>query len=252
MTTTPAAPEPAFELTRLVPIDQLTTNGDWVRPLDPEHVHRLVEAESWPPIHVTPAYEVVDGAHRLAAAAHLGRSEVEVIVLQNCTDATAARQWHLTGNSVHGIPLDREHTIRVLTAMYDDGWDRSDRSTVRLLGVPMSHVVEARRRIQQRNEEWSTAPRSQLTTPTKTTGADGRARPASAVDQQAQTEALRAALDPVTNPKPNFSAIAREFGVSRNTVKAHHRALLQGVAEPLTWWTRAWRRWLSWLWRGHP
>lgn len=224
----------------MVPIDQLSTNGDWVRPLDPEHVHRLVEAKSWPPIHVTPAYEVVDGVHRLAAAAHLGLSEVEVSVLHDCQDTFAAREWHLLQNSSHGMPLNREHTIAVLMALIDDGCDRSDSSIARTTGVPKTQVAEARRRLRQRDEEWSTGSRGRLTTPVKTIGDDGRARPATEADRRAQEAAIRDALDPRTNPTPNFSAIAQEFGVARNTVKRVRRDL---EAEP-----KARPSFFSWLW----
>lgn len=189
-------------------------SGDFAvrRGVDEEHVHRLNQsADPLPPILVHHSTRrVIDGVHRLRAAALCGRTEIEVEFFHG--DEEAALIKAVEENTRHGLPLslaDRKAAAMRIIATRQD-W--SDRAIAQRTGLSDKTVAGLRRR------STSESPESNART-----GLDGRTRPVNGADgrrRAAQMVALR--------PDATLREIAQAAGVSVGTAHDVRRRLRHG------------------------
>ncbi|OKJ48645.1 transcriptional regulator [Streptomyces sp. CB02009] len=193
----------------LLPADSPRLNG-----VDAEHVRRLADIYgSLPPVLVhRTTMRVVDGMHRVAAAASMGLSSVEVQYFDGADEEAFLRS--VTANITHGLPLsvtDRKAAAeRILRARPE----LSDRSVASSTGLDAKTVASIR-------------PRSTADSPHANIriGADGRVHP---LDRTA--ERLRAAELMTKRPDLPLRAIVQETGLSLGTAHDVRRRLLRGEA----------------------
>jgi ParB-like chromosome segregation protein Spo0J len=180
---------------------------------DEEHVQRLAETDAalLPPILVHRAtMQVIDGMHRLRAAALRGQHEIAVSFFEGSEEAAflhAVRE-----NVQHGLPLstaDRKSAaIRIIVTHPA----LSDRAIASFTGLSAKTVGTLRRR--------STAGLPHLN---MRLGADGRSRPLNAA-----TGRRRAAQLVVSRPDMPVREIAKVAGVSVGTAHDVRRRINQG------------------------
>jgi len=132
----------AISLVRVDPEVQPRTTG-----IDPAHVRALAEsAEDWPPLVVVASgngFELVDGAHRFAAAQDIGLDEIEVTVVERPPDGDL-RSLSFELNRQHGRALtltDRREEAGRLLRRHPD---RSDREVGRQCGLAQPTVAKIR------------------------------------------------------------------------------------------------------------
>ncbi|MEU6039500.1 ParB N-terminal domain-containing protein [Actinomadura sp. NPDC047616] len=206
---TPSAPAPTAAV---LAISEL--RGDFAirRDVDEEHVHRLHQTEErLPPILVHHStLRIIDGVHRLRAAALGGRQEIEVEFFYGDEEDAFIRA--VAENTRHGLPLplaDRKAAaLRILAAR--PHW--SDRAIGQRAGLAAKTVAALRQR--------STADGPELNA---RTGVDGRTRPMSGVDGR-----LRAAQVIDRRPDAPLREIARIAGVSVGTAHDVRRRMREG------------------------
>ncbi|MFJ9829575.1 ParB/RepB/Spo0J family partition protein [Streptomyces sp. NPDC101160] len=193
----------------LLPADSPRLNG-----VDDDHVRRLTDVyASLPPVLVHRAtMRVIDGMHRVAAAASMGLSSVEVQYFDGADEEAFLRA--VTANVAHGLPLsvaDRKAAAeRILRAQPD----LSDRVVASYTGLDAKTVATIR-------------PRSTVDSPQSNIriGADGRPHP---LDRTA--ERIRAAELMTRHPDLPLRAIVKETGLSLGTAHDVRRRLLRGEA----------------------
>ncbi|GHG38711.1 ParB/RepB/Spo0J family partition protein [Streptomyces zaomyceticus] len=193
----------------LLPADSPRLNG-----LDEEHVRHLAGIyASLPPVLVhRTTLRVVDGMHRVAAAAHQGLTSVEVRYFDGADEEAFLRS--VTANIAHGLPLSVADRKAAAGRILRSRPHLSDRSVASCTGLDSKTVAAIRPR--------STAddPRSNIRI-----GADGRAHP---LDRTA--ERLRAAELMTRHPDLPLRAIVKETGLSLGTAHDVRRRLLRGEA----------------------
>ncbi|WP_435811784.1 ParB/RepB/Spo0J family partition protein [Streptomyces zaomyceticus] len=193
----------------LLPADSPRLNG-----LDEEHVRHLADIyASLPPVLVhRTTLRVVDGMHRVAAAAHRGLDSVEVRYFDGADEEAFLRS--VTANIAHGLPLSVADRKAAAERILRSRPHLSDRSVASCTGLDAKTVAAIRPR--------STAddPRSNIRI-----GADGRAHP---LDRTA--ERLRAAELMTRHPDLPLRAIVKETGLSLGTAHDVRRRLLRGDA----------------------
>ncbi|MGW4273555.1 ParB/RepB/Spo0J family partition protein [Streptomyces seoulensis] len=207
--TLPARFTQRVRIEALQPADSPRLNG-----VDENHVRRLADIYSTlPPILVhRRSMRVVDGMHRVAAAAANGLTSVEVQYFDGADDEAFLRS--VTANIAHGLPLsvaDRKAAAeRILRARPD----LSDRAVAACTGLDAKTVAPIRPR------STADSPRSNIRT-----GADGRAHP---LDRTA--ERIRAAEIMTRRPDLPLRAIVKETGLSLGTAHDVRQRLLRGEA----------------------
>lgn len=177
-----------------------------------DHVAALAEAGiRWPPIVVhRQTMRVIDGMHRLRAAALRGEDSVEVEFFDG--DAAEAYIAAVRANIAHGLPLtlaDRKAAARRIL-----GWQpqRSDRWISGVTGLAAGTVAAIRRDI-------GTADAQQ---PSRL-GRDGRVRP---LDTAAGR--MRAWQEISARPEASLREIAKAAGISAATAKSVRDQLRRG------------------------
>ncbi|WP_255308069.1 ParB/RepB/Spo0J family partition protein [Streptomyces marincola] len=180
--------------------------------LDVEHVAALASAgNALPPIFVhRPTMRVIDGRHRVRAAALRGCETIEARLLDGHEDDLFALAVRL--NVVHGLPLttaDRTAAVRRLLGTHPQ-W--SDRAIGHIAGLSAKSVASLRRRLA--GEAAQLAGR---------VGRDGRTRPLNAV--QGRLLASRLISE---RPAASLREIAREAAISIGTAHDVRRRLKSG------------------------
>jgi ParB-like chromosome segregation protein Spo0J len=191
------------------PVDSPRLDGE-----DLEHVQALAESDAeLPPILVNRrGMRVIDGAHRLRAAALRGAETVKVVYFDG--DQEAAFVAAVEANTRHGLPLslaDRKAAAARIIASHPH-W--SDRAIARITALAATTVGSMR----------PTDGSEQLGT---RVGRDGRLRPLDGSDgRRRAAEAIKA------RPDASLREIARMAGVSPTTAGSVRDRLKQG-ADPL-------------------
>jgi ParB-like chromosome segregation protein Spo0J len=207
--TLPAGFTHRVRIETLLPADSPRLNG-----VDENHVRRLTDIyATLPPILVhRRTMRVVDGMHRVAAAAAKGLTSVEVQYFDGADEEAFLRS--VTANIAHGLPLsvaDRKAAAeRILRARSD----LSDRAVADCTGLDAKTVATIRPR------STADSPRSNIRI-----GADGRAHP---LDRTA--ERIRAAEIMTRRPDLPLRAIVKETGLSLGTAHDVRQRLLRGEA----------------------
>ncbi|GHJ96531.1 hypothetical protein SNE510_60500 [Streptomyces sp. NE5-10] len=193
----------------LLPADSPRLNG-----LDEDHVRRLADIyASLPPVLVhRTTLRVVDGMHRVAAAARQGLTSVEVQYFDGADDEAFLRS--VTANTTHGLPLSVADRKAAAERILRSRPELSDRSVASCTGLDAKTVAAIRPRSTADN------PRSNIRI-----GADGRIHP---LDRTA--ERLRAAELMTRRPDLPLRAIVKETGLSLGTAHDVRRRLLRGEA----------------------
>lgn len=204
----PGTTEVAIEA--LFPADSPRLSG-----LDMAHVHLLAQAGAGlPPIRVhRQTMRVIDGMHRLRAAAVRGDSTIEVCYFDG--DEASAFLLAVEANTTHGLPLtlaDRQAAVARIMAVCPA---MSDRAIAAAAGLSPKTVGAIRRR----------AP-AEIAEPRARIGRDGRRR---SVNPAEGRQAARRLL--AVRPDASLREISRETGISPNTVR---RVRAQMSEEPVT------------------
>jgi hypothetical protein len=183
---------------------------------DAQHVRTLAGVEGGlPPIIVhRQSMRVVDGMHRLRAAVLRGETDVEARFVDG--DAASCFVLAVEANVRHGLPLsleDRKAAAARILGLYPE-W--SDRRVASVAGLAAKTVASLR--------PYPTDDVHQLDT--VRIGRDGRARPVDAAERREMAIKLLG-----ENPTASLRAIARDAGVSPETVRGL-RTRLRGTQNP--------------------
>jgi hypothetical protein len=192
----------------LIPDHSLRCDGE-----DRSHVELLVEADDLPPILVVrPSMRVIDGVHRLRAAALKGLTHVAVEYFEG--DEEEIFEKALQANLRHGLPLSRAAREAAVRRLLSFSTQRSDRAIAAMVGLSAPTVAEIRRREQGDGIAGSAV----------RVGRDGRVRPVSA-------SAGRLAASRIFDAEPEISlrACATRAGISVGTARDVRERLRRGV-----------------------
>lgn len=142
--------------------------------IDDAHVCSLAEVlDATPPILVRAAtLEVVDGAHRVAAARALGRATIRATLEE--FDEDAAYEAHVRANARHGLALTLTERRGAALELLRRDPQRSDRDLARTCALSPTTVGAVRREAVQRGEL--------PTQPATRRGRDGKTYPAPDLD----------------------------------------------------------------------
>jgi hypothetical protein len=177
---------------------------------DADHIQRLLEAESWPPIIVhQPTMRIIDGFHRVSAATRKGLDEIDAVLIDE--------SWELAflvavrANVTHGLPLslaDRRAAARKIVRTHSELSDRAIGTTA---GLSPGTVRAIRASIVE-------APQGN-----KRLGKDGRVRPLNAAAGR------KLAADYLeSHPDASLREIATAVGISPGTVRDVRARLSRG------------------------
>lgn len=184
---------------------------------DPGHLRALADLDGpLPPIVVhRQSMRVIDGMHRLRAAQLRGEKHVQARFFDG--DEAACFVLAVEANVLHGLPLslaDRKVAAARILTSYPE-W--SDRRIATVAGLSARTVAAIR------EHRTSGARRLEAVR----IGRDGRARPLDAARRRARASKLLA-----DNPTASLRAIAREAGISPETVRGLRARLeLAGASE---------------------
>ncbi len=183
------------------------------RGVDPAHVRLLAGLDApLPPVLVhRQTMRVIDGAHRLTAAAWSGAERIRVRFFDG--DEDEAFVLAVAANNAHGLPLsfaDRSAAaVRILRAHPE--W--SDRALASVAGISAGSVRALR-----------AAAQGVPAPPAARIGRDGRIRPVSSAEGR-----LRAAELLERSPELSLRAVARQTGISLGTVRDVRQRLVRGA-----------------------
>jgi ParB-like chromosome segregation protein Spo0J len=169
---------------------------------DDQHAQVLAESgDDLPPILVHRAtMRVIDGMHRLRAAALRGQRSIEVRYFDGSEDA--AFVLAVQENITHGLPLSRRDREAAAVRLIASHPQRSDRWIAKSTGLTDKTIGAIRRR--------SPALPAQVAR----TGQDGRVRPLSTADGRRRAGAL---LE--SKPEASLREIAKVAGISLGTAR---------------------------------
>lgn len=188
--------------------------------LDLDHVAVLRDVETLPPVIVrqtAKGYECLDGAHRCAARRTAGFETVRA-VLREADDAEALAIAY-SSNKDHGLPLtlgERKAGARKLIS----GTHLSDASIASIVGLARNTVAGMRPAVQPAQNDRLDG---------KRTGSDGKARPGSKAEQEAQRDEVRKLL--TEHPDLSLNEVARRAGCSPMTVAKVREAMTKNEPE---------------------
>ena len=204
-----------------LPVQRITP-GPKVRAerIDIDHARRLIPVlDACPPIKVRQVgdgFQLVDGQHRLSAAKFDNRATVRGVVLA-LTDAEAFVEA-VKSNHGHGLPLTLPERTTAAKEMLrlDPEW--SDRVIAEVCALSPSTIGDLR----------PTVHSGQLDG--KRTEADGKRRPASKADQQAQRKLIAELL--TEHPDWSLNRVALEAKASTMTVASVRTEMQQSKESP--------------------
>jgi ParB-like chromosome segregation protein Spo0J len=176
-----------------------------------DHIRTLTEVDGpLPPIVVhRSTMRVIDGMHRLRAAASRGAKEIRAVYFDGTDQEAFVLAVKL--NAAHGLPLsqaDRAAATRRILVSYPD-W--SDRAISSLVGVSPKTVGAIRHR------SGADVPRLSVRV-----GLDGRARPDDTAERRRRASEVIAA-----RPDASLREIAGEVGISVSTARDVRERLRQ-------------------------
>lgn len=168
-----------------------------------EHARLLAGTEAaLPPIVVhRPTMRVIDGTHRLRAAALLGRSEIDVRYFDG--PAEDAFVLAVEANVEHGLPLSHSERTAAARRILRSHPRWSDRAIASVVGLSSKTVAAYRHKLGGALAEVATR-----------VGQDGRTRPLSSAE--GRRIAGRLILE---SPEASLRVIARQAGISPGTVR---------------------------------
>ncbi|MFF3438302.1 ParB N-terminal domain-containing protein [Streptosporangium sp. NPDC002721] len=170
---------------------------------DPQHIRLLFSVEAaLPPVIVhRPTMRVVDGMHRLRAAMLRGDTNIRVRFFDG--DEHDAFVIAVRENIAHGLPLSAADRAAAAGRIVRSHPHWSDRMVGKVAGLSARTVGNVRRSVSTGNAQ-----------PVSRLGDDGRIRP---LDSSAGR--IRAAELMVEEPHASLRRIARQAGISPNTVR---------------------------------
>jgi ParB-like chromosome segregation protein Spo0J len=176
------------------------------------HIARLAEVEGpLPPILVDRrTMRVIDGMHRLLAAALKGQETVSVVFFDG-SPADAFLQA-VRANVTHGLPLSQADRRAAAERIIASHPHLSDRAIAESVGLAARTVAAIRRRFG-----------AAVTQLTSRVGRDGRVRPLNSADGRSRAAAAMAA-----NPRASLREVARSAGISPATAHDVRRRLERG------------------------
>lgn len=192
-------PTVALSVASLLPADSPRIGGE-----DSEHVRSLAALSDTklPPIVVhRPAMRVIDGMHRLRAAALRGEDKIEVCFFEGSDAEAFVLAVRL--NSMHGLPLSQVDRAAAAARIIDSHPQWSNRVIASIAGLSDKTVASIRR--------CSTAeiPQSNVRV-----GRDGRTRPVNSAEGR-----RRAGLLFSERPNASLREIAGEAGIAISTAR---------------------------------
>ncbi|MBE8520451.1 ParB N-terminal domain-containing protein [Amycolatopsis sp. H6(2020)] len=191
-------PVTSVDVDALLPADSPRLSGE-----NQDHVRTLADAGAdLPPILVhRGTMRVIDGMHRLRAAAIRGDRRIAVRYFEGTRDAAFLAA--VRANVSHGLPLSRTDREAAVLRIAGSSPDLSDRAIAAVCGVSNKTVSAIRRR--------ATGEDPQLRA---RTGLDGRVRPLDRAEGRRAAQAIIHA-----RPEASLREIAREAGISPNTAR---------------------------------
>jgi hypothetical protein len=179
---------------------------------DTTHVARLAELDdTLPPILVDRrSMRVIDGMHRLAAAALRGESTIEVEFFEGTPDEAFLRS--VEANVTHGLPLSQDDRRTAAGRIVASHPHLSDRAIARASGLSAKSVAAIRQR---------TA--GEASTLTARLGRDGKVRPVNNAEGRRRAAELIA-----RHPEASLREVARRAGISPATVLDVRKRLASG------------------------
>jgi ParB-like chromosome segregation protein Spo0J len=179
---------------------------------DHEHVARLTEVEgSLPPILVDRrTMQVIDGTHRLMAAALKGRSTIEVEFYDG--DPADVFLRAVEANVTHGLPLSQSDRRAATKRIISSHPHLSDRAIAEVAGLTAKTVAKIRRDTDTTG-----------VVPVARVGRDGRVRPLSSAEGRRRVAELIA-----ERPQASLREVARSAGVSPTTASDVRKRLARG------------------------
>jgi transposase-like protein len=177
------------------------------------HARMLAQSEDrLPPIVVhRSTMRIIDGMHRLHAAELRGEEEIDVRFFDG--DDASSFVLAVRANVMHGLPLslaDRKAAAVRIIEFYPQ-W--SDRMIASVSGLAAKTVASARERL--------TGEKQQLDS---RVGRDGRTRPVDAARRKEVAARLLA-----ENPGASLREVARQAGISAETVRGLRASLIRGA-----------------------
>ncbi|ONK10136.1 ParB N-terminal domain-containing protein [Streptomyces sp. MP131-18] len=198
-----------------VSLSELTTSDSPRRSgTDAEHIRLLAEsAAELPPILVNRrTMRVIDGTHRVHAAALRGEDSIEAVLL-DCDDDEAFL-LAVEVNVTHGLPLTRADRTAAAKRIIASHADWSDRAIASVTGLSHKTIGSIRRRSSGEIPQSATR-----------RGRDGRVRPVDASAGRIQAGRMLA-----DRPDTPLREIAREAGVCPATVRDVRARIQRGEA----------------------
>ncbi|MFI0223514.1 transcriptional regulator [Streptomyces lydicus] len=179
---------------------------------DAEHVARLAELDTpLPPILVDAhSMRVIDGMHRLMAAATRGRQAIDVAFFDGTEEEAFLHA--VQANVKHGLPLSQEDRRSAVERIIKHHSQMSDRAIAQASGLNAKSVAAIRRQLAGVTPQ----PKARI-------GRDGRVHPLSSVEGRERAAALIA-----ENPQASLREVARLAGISPATVSDVRKRLASG------------------------
>jgi hypothetical protein len=181
------------------------------------HASLLAEMDSpFPPILVDKReMRVIDGMHRVRAAALRGLELIDARLI--ATDTDTLFLLAVVSNTAHGLPLSLADRKRAAIRIIRTWGEWSDRAIAVQVGLSHKTVGALRRRIGDSAQ------------PVTRIGRDGRVRPQTTADgRRTAAKLLR------EHPEESLSRVARLAGISQSTVKDVRRRL-GNSEDPVRW-----------------
>ncbi|MFE0027726.1 transcriptional regulator [Amycolatopsis sp. NPDC059021] len=194
-------------LSALLPADSPRLAGE-----DAAHVERLLEVDGpLPPILADRrTMRVIDGMHRLLAAAAKGLTVIDVEFFDGTTEDAFLRA--VEANVTHGLPLSQEDRRAAVARIVTSHPHMSDRAIAAVSGLSAKTVAIVRRGLGDTTSQ-----------PSARIGRDGKVHP---LDKAAGRH--RAAQLITQHPDASLREIARRAGVSPATVSDVRKRLVSG------------------------
>jgi ParB-like chromosome segregation protein Spo0J len=200
------SPTTKVPIQSVVPCQSLRINGEHT-----DHVRALAETDDeLPPIVVhRTTMRVIDGMHRLRAAALRGREHIDVEFFEGDEEDAFVLAVELNAN--HGLPLSQADRAAAVGRIINSHRQWSDRAIASVTGLSDKTVASIRR-------SSSEVPQSNTRM-----GRDGRSRPVNSMEGR-----MRAARLITARPDSSLRQVAKEAGISLGTARDVRKRLEAG------------------------
>jgi len=196
-----------LQIDSLVPADSPRLEGE-----DSTHIISLAEVgDQLPPIVVhTPSMRVIDGMHRVRAAATCGATEISARMVTGSLQDAFLLAVRL--NVAHGLPLSRADRVAAVKRIGTSHPEWSDGLIANVVGLSIVTVGKIRRRFTEESDRVDAR-----------VGRDGRVRPINGAAGRALVSKLL-----TENRSASLREIAMQAGVSPTTVQDVRRRMDAG------------------------